>query len=612
MPTRQTHRQLRRKLKETQTRLEETRQILDALRNSEVDGVITSLSKGAKLFTLKDEAEPYRQLIEHMSEGALTLSQEGVVLYANTAFARQLQTPLERIIGAEFQTLCTPKEEPALKKLIQSAWLAKSQGEASFKLPGGALLQTRLGIVRVQLTDRVVLCMVSTDLTLEKLRENELLQMQATLEERVTQRTAALTAARFAEQKLMYEAIKARETTETINRRLEQEIIERKRMAQALLDRDERHHLATQATMVGIWEWNTVTNQIVWDAQMFRIYGIPPTPEGLVTYDTWRRAVMPEDIAEQEANLQAVLQKRRHGLREFHIRRASDGSIRLIQAVDTPRSNAQGVAEWVMGTNLDLTERKAAEEEILKLNQSLEQRVAERTRQLELANKELESFSYSVAHDLRSPLRSIDGFSRIVMQDCAGALPAGGRESLERICAASQRMSRLISDLLELSRITRSPLHQTRVDLSALAWEIANNLQQTEPERAVQWVIEPGLYGDADAGLIRVALENLLGNAWKFTGKTAAPKIEFGRSLYQGEPAFFVRDNGAGFDMHYAEKLFGPFQRMHSTKDFPGTGIGLATVQRILHQHHGNIWPEAAVGQGATFYFTLPNPVKQP
>jgi len=612
MPTRQTDRRLRRKLKETQTRLEETRQILDALRNSEVDGVITSLSKGGKLFTLKDEAEPYRQIIEHMSEGALTLSQEGVILYANTAFARQLQTPLERIIGAEFHTLCAPKEEPALKKLIQSAWLSKSHGEASFKLPGGALLQTRLGIVRVQLTDRVVLCMVSTDLTLEKQRENELLQMQATLEERVTQRTAALTAARFAEQKLMHEAIKARETTETINRRLEEEIIERKRMAQALLDRDERHHLATEATRVGIWEWNVVTNQIAWDAEMFRMYGIPPTPGGLITYDIWRQAVLPEEIADQEARLQTLARNGGHGFREFHIRRASDGVNRFIQAVETARSNNQGVPEWVMGTNLDITERKAAEEEIQKLNQSLEQRVAERTLQLQLANKELESFSYSVAHDLRSPLRSIDGFSRILLQDCANALPAEGRQNLERICAASQRMGHLINDLLELSRITRSALHHTRLNLSALARELAGNLQQTDPGRPVQWIIEPGLHGDADAGLIRVVLENLLGNAWKFTGKTTAPKIEFGRSLYQGDPAFFVRDNGAGFDMAYAEKLFGAFQRMHSTKEFPGTGIGLATVQRIIHQHRGKVWAQAAVGQGATFYFTLPNQEKQP
>jgi signal transduction histidine kinase len=225
--------------------------------------------------------------------------------------------------------------------------------------------------------------------------------------------------------------------------------------------------------------------------------------------------------------------------------------------------------------------------------------------ELQIANKELEAFSYSVSHDLRAPLRAIDGFSRIVLEDNTGQLDTEGRNNLGRVRAASQRMGRLIDDLLLLSRLSRSEMRRTRVDLSALARTLAEDLQKQQPDRRVEFVIEPGLTANADAGLIRVVLENLLGNAWKFTGKRDQAKIEFGRTTHEGAPAFFVRDNGVGFDMTYADKLFGAFQRLHSTADFPGTGIGLATVQRIIHRHGGRVWAESKSGQGATFYFTL-------
>jgi signal transduction histidine kinase len=241
-----------------------------------------------------------------------------------------------------------------------------------------------------------------------------------------------------------------------------------------------------------------------------------------------------------------------------------------------------------------------------KLNEELEQRVIERTTQLEAANKELEAFSYSVSHDLRAPLRSIDGFSQALMEDYADSLQDEAQHYLQRVRAASQRMAELIDDLLALSRLTRNEIRPKTISLSALIETIAAGLHQAQPERQVEFVIATDVTARADAQLIRVALENLLGNAWKFTAKHPHACIEFGvLPPTGGQLVYFVRDDGAGFDMAYADKLFGTFQRLHTPAEFSGTGIGLTTVQRVIHRHGGRIWAEGAVEQGATFYFTL-------
>jgi len=226
-------------------------------------------------------------------------------------------------------------------------------------------------------------------------------------------------------------------------------------------------------------------------------------------------------------------------------------------------------------------------------------------RELEHKNRELEAFSYSVSHDLRAPLRAIAGFSQLLLDDYVDRLDERGRGYLERICSTAQRMDEIIEDLLKLSRLGRMELRRERMDLSSIAREIANGLRKTVPDRQVKIVIQDGLVADADPRLVRILLENLLGNAWKFTSRTAQPVIELATLDEPDGPVYFVRDNGVGFEMAYANRLFVPFQRLHSEAEFSGTGIGLATVHRIVERHGGRVWAEAAPGKGATFYFTL-------
>jgi PAS domain S-box-containing protein len=276
-----------------------------------------------------------------------------------------------------------------------------------------------------------------------------------------------------------------------------------------------------------------------------------------------------------------------------------DGAMFPVEISLSPMQTEDGLL--VISAIRDITERRETEARIRALNEDLQRRIAE----LGTLNRELEAFSYSVSHDLRAPLRSIDGFSQALLEDYGHKLDDEGQDHLRRVRAATQRMGELIDDLLTLSRVTRREMRREPVDLSGLAQAIMEQLMKTDPGRDVRVTIAPGLRVEGDPHLLRVALENLLGNAWKFTAKEARAVIDFGATMRDGQPVYVVRDNGVGFDMAYSGKLFGAFQRLHRSSEFPGTGIGLATVQRIIARHGGRVWAEAEVHKGATFHFTL-------
>jgi PAS domain S-box-containing protein len=379
------------------------------------------------------------------------------------------------------------------------------------------------------------------------------------------------------------------------------DITERKRAERTLRENEREAHVSTQSLIQLIWtsqpdgccdflsdHWNDYT-------------GIPATrPLAYV----WAEPLHPDDRLRVQTAWIGALGTGNDFDIDFRIRRADGVYRRFKTRAVAIRNSVDQIVKW-LGTNTEIENLMQSDERARLLDTALE-RLQGRTAQLEATNKELESFSYSVSHDLQAPLRSIDGFSRILLKDCADKLDDNERHNLQRVLAATQRMGLLIDDLLQLSRVTRSEFHLTRVDLSAMARTVASELLENEPNRQVEFIIQPVVAApQADVHLLRIVIENLLRNSWKFTSKHRAAKIEFGASERDGTLVYYVRDNGVGFDMVYSHKLFGAFQRLHSVGDFPGTGIGLTIVQRIVHRHGGRVWAEGELDKGATFYFTL-------
>jgi PAS domain S-box-containing protein len=316
------------------------------------------------------------------------------------------------------------------------------------------------------------------------------------------------------------------------------------------------------------------------------------------------RDVFPPELAKQlRANDLGVARAGRTV--QFEENAESDDGMRSYLSVKFPVLDSTGQPYAVCGISTDITDRKRAEEQVRQLNAGLETRVAERTAELEASTRELDAFSYSVSHDLRAPLRSLHGFSQAILDDYGELLDDVGRGYLDRLQINVKRMGQMIDDLLNLSRATRADFARESVDLSGLAREIMADLSAADPDRTVESVVPDDLTALGDRALLRMVLQNLLSNAWKYTAKVPIATIEVGRLDRGGEQTFFVRDDGAGFDTQYADKLFVAFQRLHPTAEFEGNGIGLAIVQRIVRRHGGQVCAESELGRGATFYFTV-------
>ncbi len=371
-----------------------------------------------------------------------------------------------------------------------------------------------------------------------------------------------------------------------------EDVTERKRAEETIRQSEEHFRLLVAGVKdYAILMLDPDGHVVSWNAGAERIKGYQA---GEIIGQHFSRFYSPDDIhsGKPEHELKVAATEGRCEDEGWRVRK--DGTRFWANGIITAMRDETGTLRGFSKVTRDITERKRAEEAIKRFNE-----------QLLAANKELETFSYSVSHDLRAPLRSIDGFSQALLEDCGANLDEQGRGYLQRIRANSQRMAQLIDDLLNLSRMTRCNIQREPVDLSALTHAIVGELWNTAPTRPVDIVIAPGLIATGDARLLRVVLENLIGNAWKFTRKRSRARIEFGATVADSTPAYFVRDDGAGFDMAYAGKLFGAFQRLHDATEFEGTGIGLATVQRVVHKHGGRVWAESELERGATFYFTL-------
>lgn len=382
----------------------------------------------------------------------------------------------------------------------------------------------------------------------------------------------------------------------------------RKKKDELLRDSEERLRLAGDSTGLGTWDYDVAKKTMTVSKRAAELLELGDDPES-VGFEQFLRVIHPEDRA-------TVAELFEHSLlpgaidedMEFRIPLRAGGERWVLAKarafVDDPRRR-QGGADRLIGTVVDITERRRKKLQAREVKRELETKVKDRTSQLTEVNKELETFAYSASHDLRAPLRKIAAFSDAVMKSAEGKLNTEEQRHLDNIRLAASKMQGLIDDQLRLARVTRKPLDEADCDLSQIAREAVDELRKGEPERKVEVVIAGGARARGDRELLSIALRNLFANAWKFTSKHPTARIEFGVTKSGDQPAYFVRDDGAGFDMEFAHKLFGTFQRLHPEEEFPGTGVGLGLVERIIRRHHGRVWAEGGVEKGAAFFFTL-------
>ncbi|CAN5781187.1 hypothetical protein BH11MYX4_BH11MYX4_13210 [soil metagenome] len=354
---------------------------------------------------------------------------------------------------------------------------------------------------------------------------------------------------------------------------------------------------------LGMWEWDVSQPEAQWSAELYRIYGLMPETYR-PTYDAYLTMIHPEDRQRVIDATNRVFHEHvpySHDERIFR----PDGTIRYLHTWAHPVLDDAGKLTRLVGVCQDITDQKVAEQHVKDVNADLERRVAERTRTIENSIRDVEAFNATLSHDLRAPLSVIQLTCEVMQMEKAEPLPAAISENLARIQRSVAFMTALVNDLLTLAQVGHANIERSELDLTSLADEILTNLRRGAPRREVSVDVAPGLTCSADPGLMRAAMENLLGNAWKYSSRVAPARIEVGSIDDERGRTFFVRDNGAGFDMSQAHRLFAPFERLHTASEFEGTGIGLAAVNRIIERHGGRIWAESAPGRGATFFFAL-------
>lgn len=527
------------------------------------------------------EERAFRDCIERsLRIGIAAVDLEGRQSYVNPSFCEMVGWSEEELEGARSPFVYWPPEEiktttQAFQRIL-SGKNSSGSIEVRFRRRNGERFDALIFFSPLKDGQGKVIGWIGSvgDITEQKKKSEEIQKLNRELEQRVIERTAEL---------------------EVATRRL-QESEQKVRLQLSELE------TIYDSAPVGLSVFDPQLTYLRINKKMAEINGVPV--EEHIGHTPWE--VVPDLAGQEEVLLRQVLETSQPIWNEEVSGEtpAQPGVLRTWLEHWLPLKDAAGNLIGVNVVAEEITERKRAEEEIEILNEDLKRRAAE----LENANKELEAFTYSVSHDLRAPLIVASGFCRRLSERYGEKLDGRGRHYVQRLLEACQQMNLLIEDLFKLSKVTISPIKFKLVDVSDLAKLIAVQLKETQPERKVKFLIEEGFTANGDARLLRIAIENLLGNAWKFTRKCKRATIEFGLAKRLGDqPTYFVRDNGCGFDMSMADKLFKPFQRLHPDEEFSGTGVGLATVQRIITRHGGRIWAESTVGKGATFYFTLPS-----
>jgi PAS domain S-box-containing protein len=534
--------QLRNEVAELRTRLDEANDTLRSIRAGEVDALLVPGPHGDQLFTLKGADEPYRVLIEEMNQGAVTLSADGSILYCNRRFANLLKTPPDEIVGTLFVAFVVPAERARFDALLAKSRVGASHGEIALRGGDGSAVPLQLAIAPLPAMSAAAICLIATD-------------------------------------------------------------ISERRQAEEALRKSEQHFRGLADAMPQIvWTASSDGSIDYYNRRWFDYTGMAFNP---ALGGALEPVLHPDDVQKCVLRWEQSLTTGEPYQVAYRLRCGSDGMYRwhLGRALAIRDEKGQ-IVRW-FGTATDIDDQKRAEAEIRELNETLEQRVVERTTQLEAANKELEAFSYSISHDLRAPLRAINGFAGIVLEDFGSQVPEEGRRYLERVREGGKRMAELMDALLSFSRLSRQAVHRRTVNTARIVQNVLEELKSQEEGREIEWQVADLPSCEGDPVLLKQVWVNLLSNAVKYTRGRKPATVKIGCTGERGSNTYFVRDNGTGFDMQYASKLFGVFQRLHRDEEFDGTGVGLAIVQRIVHRHGGRVWAEAAVDRGASFYFTL-------